>query len=100
MRRIVHSTLMINSGGQGVITDLRYSNWCLPYLPPLPADDPPAPVDPPSLPDDPPPPEDPPGNPRPEIPPPVREPGEPPRVTGMYERGYDAIPVVWDQPGQ
>jgi len=36
MRRIVPSTLMINSGGQGVITDLRYSNWCLPYLPPLP----------------------------------------------------------------
>ncbi len=40
MRRIVPSTLMINSGGQGVITDLRYSNWCLPYLPALAADDP------------------------------------------------------------
>jgi serine/threonine protein kinase len=42
MRRIVPSTLMISSSGQGVITDLRYSNWCLPYLPPppLPADDP------------------------------------------------------------
>jgi len=40
MRRIVPSTLMINTGGQGVITDLRYSNWCLPYLPPLPPDDP------------------------------------------------------------
>jgi len=40
MRRIVPSTLMINSGGQGVITDLRYSNWCLPYLPPMPTDDP------------------------------------------------------------
>jgi serine/threonine-protein kinase len=40
MRRIVPSTLMINSGGQGVITDLRYSNWCLPYLPPLQAADP------------------------------------------------------------
>ena len=39
MRRIVPSTLMINTGGQGVITDLRYSNWCLPYLPPLPTDD-------------------------------------------------------------
>src|SRR5258706_3744048 len=39
MRRIVPSTLMINSGGQGVITDLRYSNWCLPYLPPMEADD-------------------------------------------------------------
>ena len=39
MRRIVPSTLMINTGGQGVITDLRYSNWCLPYLPPMPTDD-------------------------------------------------------------
>jgi len=40
MRRIVPSTLMINTGGQGVITDLRYSNWCLPYLEPLQPDDP------------------------------------------------------------
>ena len=40
MRRIVPSTLMINTGGQGVITDLRYSNWCLPYLAPLAPDDP------------------------------------------------------------
>ena len=40
MRRIVPSTLMINTSGQGVITDLRYSNWCLPYLPPLATDDP------------------------------------------------------------
>jgi serine/threonine protein kinase len=40
MRRVVPSTLMINTGGQGVITDLRFSNWCLPYLAPLPADDP------------------------------------------------------------
>src|SRR6266550_424782 len=40
MRRIVPSTLMINTGGQGVITDLRYSNWCLPYLPPMETDDP------------------------------------------------------------
>ncbi len=39
MRRIVPSTLMINTGGQGVITDLRYSNWCLPYLPPMETDD-------------------------------------------------------------
>src|SRR6266704_2176229 len=39
MRRIVPTTLMINTGGQGVITDLRYSNWCLPYLPPMQADD-------------------------------------------------------------
>jgi serine/threonine-protein kinase len=40
MRRIVPSTLMINTGGQGVVTDLRYSNWCLPYLVPIPPDDP------------------------------------------------------------
>ncbi len=39
MRRIVPSTLMINTGGQGVITDLRYSNWCLPYLQPMETDD-------------------------------------------------------------
>ena len=39
MRRIVPTTLMINTGGQGVITDLRYSNWCLPYLEPPPSDD-------------------------------------------------------------
>ena len=39
MRRVVPSTLMINTGGQGVITDLRYSNWCLPYLEPMPTDD-------------------------------------------------------------
>ena len=40
MRRIVPSTLMINTGGQGVITDLRYSNWCLPYLEPPATGDP------------------------------------------------------------
>jgi len=40
MRRIVPTTLMVNTGGQGVITDLRYSNWCLPYLEPLAAADP------------------------------------------------------------
>jgi serine/threonine protein kinase len=40
MRRIIPTTLMINTGGQGVITDLRYSNWCLPYIEPLAADDP------------------------------------------------------------
>ncbi len=39
MRRIIPTTLMINTGGMGVITDLRYSNWCLPYLEPPPADD-------------------------------------------------------------
>ena len=32
MRRIVPTTLMIDVAGQGVITDLRYSNWCLPYV--------------------------------------------------------------------
>ncbi len=40
MRRVVPSTLMLNTSGAGVITDLRYSNWCLPYLEPLAADDP------------------------------------------------------------
>jgi serine/threonine protein kinase len=40
MRRIVPTTLMLNSGGQGVITDLRYSNWCLPYVQPDEGDDP------------------------------------------------------------
>ena len=34
MRRIIPTTLMIDSGGRGVITDLRYSNWCLPYVQP------------------------------------------------------------------
>ncbi|HXM38490.1 MAG TPA: serine/threonine-protein kinase [Gemmatimonadales bacterium] len=32
MRRIVPTTLMVDTAGQGVITDLRYSNWCLPYV--------------------------------------------------------------------
>jgi serine/threonine protein kinase len=40
MRRIVPSTLMISASGLGVITDLRYSNWCLPYLPTVAPDDP------------------------------------------------------------
>ena len=40
MRRVVPSTLMLNTSGAGVITDLRYANWCLPYLEPLPPDDP------------------------------------------------------------
>ena len=40
MRRVVPSTLMLNTSGAGVITDLRYSNWCLPHLEPLPPDDP------------------------------------------------------------
>jgi serine/threonine protein kinase len=33
MRRIVPTTLMIDLGGRGIITDLRYSNWCLPHVP-------------------------------------------------------------------
>jgi serine/threonine protein kinase len=35
MRRIVPTTLMIDTGGggRGVITDLRYANWCLPHVP-------------------------------------------------------------------
>lgn len=33
MRRIVPSTLMLNTAGRGVITDLRYANWCLPHVP-------------------------------------------------------------------
>ena len=40
MRRVVPSTLMVNTGGQGVITDLRYSNWCLPHVQALSPDDP------------------------------------------------------------
>jgi len=40
MRRVFPTTLMLNTSGAGVITDLRYSNWCLPYLEPLPPDDP------------------------------------------------------------
>ncbi|MGH7569347.1 MAG: serine/threonine-protein kinase [Gemmatimonadales bacterium] len=34
MRRIVPTTLMLDSSGRGVITDLRYSNWCLAHVPP------------------------------------------------------------------
>lgn len=34
MRRLGPMTLMIDTAGRGVITDLRYANWCLPYLPP------------------------------------------------------------------
>ncbi|MGH7673572.1 MAG: serine/threonine-protein kinase, partial [Gemmatimonadales bacterium] len=33
MRRIVPTTLMIDTAGRGVITDLRYANWCLPHVP-------------------------------------------------------------------
>ena len=33
MRRVVPSTLMINTAGRAVITDLRYANWCLPHVP-------------------------------------------------------------------
>src|ERR1051325_10600074 len=33
-RRIVPLTLMLELSGRAVITDLRYANWCLPYVPP------------------------------------------------------------------
>jgi eukaryotic-like serine/threonine-protein kinase len=34
LRRIVPLTLMLDLTGRGVITDLRYANWCLPNVPP------------------------------------------------------------------
>src|SRR5437870_4532016 len=34
LRRIVPLTLMLDLTGRAVITDLRYSNWCLPNVPP------------------------------------------------------------------
>src|SRR4029077_906183 len=34
LRRIVPLTLMLDITGRAVITDLRYSNWCLPNVPP------------------------------------------------------------------
>ncbi len=34
LRRIVPLTLMLELTGRAVITDLRYSNWCLPNVPP------------------------------------------------------------------
>ncbi len=34
MRRIVPTTLMLDTSGRAVITDLRYANWCLPHVPP------------------------------------------------------------------
>ncbi len=34
MRRIVPTTLLVNVTGRGVVTDLRYSNWCLAHVPP------------------------------------------------------------------
>jgi serine/threonine protein kinase len=37
IRRIVPTTLLLELSGRGVITDLRYSNWCLSHVP---ADDP------------------------------------------------------------
>ncbi|MGH7530513.1 MAG: serine/threonine-protein kinase [Gemmatimonadales bacterium] len=33
MRRVVPTTLMLNTEGRAVITDLRYANWCLPHVP-------------------------------------------------------------------
>ncbi|HEY6059058.1 MAG TPA: serine/threonine-protein kinase [Gemmatimonadales bacterium] len=37
LRRIVPTTLILELSGRGVVTDLRYSNWCLSHVP---ADDP------------------------------------------------------------
>lgn len=34
MRRILPTTLMLEISGRGIITDLRYANWCLPNVPP------------------------------------------------------------------
>src|SRR5437899_5510089 len=34
LRRSVPLTLMLELSGRAVITDLRYANWCLPYVPP------------------------------------------------------------------
>ncbi len=34
IRRIVPTTLLLEISGRGVITDLRYSNWCLNHVPP------------------------------------------------------------------
>src|ERR1041384_6537208 len=34
LRRLVPLTLMLELSGRAVITDLRYANWCLPYVPP------------------------------------------------------------------
>src|SRR5205814_8904510 len=34
LRRMVPLTLMLDLTGRAVITDLRYSNWCLPNVPP------------------------------------------------------------------
>ena len=33
IRRIVPTTLLLEISGRGVITDLRYSNWCLSHVP-------------------------------------------------------------------
>jgi len=34
MRRIVPTTLLVDVSGRGVVTDLRYSNWCLAHVSP------------------------------------------------------------------
>jgi eukaryotic-like serine/threonine-protein kinase len=33
LRRILPTTLMLDRAGRGIITDLRYANWCLPNVP-------------------------------------------------------------------
>ncbi len=34
LRRIVPTTVIVELSGRGVITDLRYANWCLSHVPP------------------------------------------------------------------
>ncbi len=34
LRRVVPTTLMLEVSGRAVVTDLRYSSWCLAYVPP------------------------------------------------------------------
>jgi serine/threonine-protein kinase len=34
LRRVVPTTMMLELSGRAVITDLRYSSWCLPNIPP------------------------------------------------------------------
>jgi len=34
VRRIAPTSLLVNLGGRGTVTDLRYSNWTLPAIPP------------------------------------------------------------------
>jgi serine/threonine protein kinase len=40
LRRVVPTTLMISIEGRAVISDVRFANWCLPHVPPVPEGDP------------------------------------------------------------